>query len=196
MSTSKEAGRRGRPRRTSVDAAILAATLRLLSEQGYARMTVDGVAQTAGVGKPTIYRRYHDKADLAAAALASLRGDWEVQETDDPRADAVAYVKSARRNIFSPGDLSLLGTMLAEERHNPDFLRRFQERVIKPRRARLNASLLRARDAGDLAPAADLELMVDMLVGPLLSRYLGGRPVASVSPERLVERVWRAFAPE
>ncbi len=104
-------------------------------------------------------------------------------------------MQSARRNIFNPRALSLLGTVLAEERHNPDFLARFQERITKPRRQKLEANLARGREMGEIGTEADLGLMGDMLIGPLFARYLGGHPVSSISVQLLVERVWRAFAP-
>jgi AcrR family transcriptional regulator len=60
----------GRPLDENVDAAILNATWRLLLEEGYARMSIAGVAETAGVGRPAIYRRYRDKSELVAAVIA------------------------------------------------------------------------------------------------------------------------------
>src|SRR4051794_23872567 len=63
-------GRRpGRPRDARHDEAILEATMALLSEAGYARLTIDGVAARAGVGRPTIYRRWPSKPALVVAAL-------------------------------------------------------------------------------------------------------------------------------
>ena len=63
----------GRPLDESVDEAILQAAVRLLHAQGYARMSIAGVAEEAGVGRPAIYRRYSDKADLVSAAIAHMR---------------------------------------------------------------------------------------------------------------------------
>ena len=59
----------GRPRDPETDRAILQATLKLLTDQGYAGMSVERVASEAGVGKTTIYRRYSSKEELVAAAL-------------------------------------------------------------------------------------------------------------------------------
>lgn len=58
----------GRPRKPGSDAAIMAAALELLRERGYAGLTLDDVADRAGVGKSSLYRRFRDRADLATAA--------------------------------------------------------------------------------------------------------------------------------
>jgi AcrR family transcriptional regulator len=66
-------GVRGGRGDVEAEARILQAALRLLAEQGYTRMSLDGVAEEAGVSKPTIYRRWSSKADLATAALRTIQ---------------------------------------------------------------------------------------------------------------------------
>src|SRR5437773_2620831 len=52
--------------------AILDATRALLGEVGYARLSIDGVAKRAGVGRPTIYRWWPDKSHLVFDAVGDL----------------------------------------------------------------------------------------------------------------------------
>ena len=66
---SERPRRPGRPRDARRDEAILNATLALLQERGYQGLTIDGVAASAGVGRPTIYRRWSSKPSLVVAAL-------------------------------------------------------------------------------------------------------------------------------
>src|SRR3954464_15426512 len=80
----------GRPRSEQVDDAILAAARAELGAHGYARMTVDAVAARGGVRKPTIYLRHPTKADLATAAIASMRVQPRPEPTDDLCADLLA----------------------------------------------------------------------------------------------------------
>ena len=61
---------RGRPRREGADDEILAATLAMLREGGYRAVTIDAVAERAGVAKTTLYRRWPSKGALVAAAIA------------------------------------------------------------------------------------------------------------------------------
>src|SRR6266542_3078878 len=60
----------GRPRSERAHEAILEATLDLLLEEGFTRMSIEAVATRAGVGKATIYRRWPSKADLVVEAVA------------------------------------------------------------------------------------------------------------------------------
>ncbi|MFC6883572.1 TetR/AcrR family transcriptional regulator [Actinomadura yumaensis] len=50
-------------------AAVLDAAARLFAERGVEAVTMDQVATAAGVGKGTLFRRFGDKAGLAAALL-------------------------------------------------------------------------------------------------------------------------------
>lgn len=52
--------------------AIIAAVNQLLADKGYEGMTVDAVAQLAGVAKASLYKHYPGKEDLAVAALCAL----------------------------------------------------------------------------------------------------------------------------
>jgi AcrR family transcriptional regulator len=112
-----------------VDRAILAAAARLLREHGYSGMSVDAVAAEAGVGKAAIYRRYRDKADLAVAALVALREIGEVPDSGDTRKDLAELARRLRRAFDGVG-MTMIGTLLAEERRNPELMERFRERAI------------------------------------------------------------------
>ena len=86
---------RGRPRREGADEEILEVAQTLLDERGYRALTVDDVAERAGVAKTTVYRRWPSKGALLSALIppagsyadvdAVLR---EVQTLLAPLADA------------------------------------------------------------------------------------------------------------
>jgi AcrR family transcriptional regulator len=164
----------GRPRSEHVDASILAAARAELAERGYARMTVDGVAARAGVSKPTVYLRHATKADLATAAIASMRVQPRPEPTDDLRADLIAHLRLLRAGLQRPNGMTMLGTVLAEEHDTPELLALFRERLVVPRRRELRAVLEAARDRGDLRPGADIDVAVNALVGAFFARYLAG----------------------
>jgi AcrR family transcriptional regulator len=164
----------GRPRSASADEAILAAALAELGERGYARMSVDAVAARAGVSKPTIYLRHPTKADLATAAIASMRVRPRPAPTDDVRADLVAHLRLLRAGLERPNGMTMFGTVLAEERETPELLALFRERLVAPRRRELRAVLEAARNRGDLRRDANVEVAVNALVGAFFARYLAG----------------------
>ena len=64
--------RGGRPTREEADARdvrLLDVATHLFMERGFDGTSIDAVAEAAGISKPTVYARYHDKRDLFAAVL-------------------------------------------------------------------------------------------------------------------------------
>jgi AcrR family transcriptional regulator len=189
MKTSHHTRLPGRPRSADVDEAILAAALAELGERGYARMSVDAVAARAGVSKPTIYLRHPTKADLATAAIASMRTQPRPAPTDDVRADLIAHLRLLRAGLERPNGMTMLGTVLAEERETPELLALFRERLVAPRRRELRAVLEAARDRGELRRDASLDVAVATLVGAFFARYLSGDSLGGRFVTTLVDTV-------
>src|SRR6478609_4307231 len=77
-----DAPRRGRPRSKQFDESILAATLELAGEVGIKGMSMDELAQRAGVSKATIYRRWPSKEILVLQALQSAMQPLDAADTD------------------------------------------------------------------------------------------------------------------
>src|SRR4051794_34673608 len=93
----------GRPRDAGRDEAILAATLSILLERGYAALTIEGVAAAAGVGRPTIYRRWSSKPALAVAALVhSSQLALPVRDRGSLRAELIAVQRHQIALMNSP----------------------------------------------------------------------------------------------
>ena len=88
----KPVTRVGRPRDSSVHARILASAAALVVRDGYARVTIEGIAAHAGVGKATIYRRWASKGTLVLEAIASIFSIG-APNTGDVRADLIAHVR-------------------------------------------------------------------------------------------------------
>jgi AcrR family transcriptional regulator len=179
----------GRPRSRAVDEAILAAAREELAERGYARMSVDAVAARAGVSKPTIYLRHATKADLATAAIASMRAEPRPAPTDDVRGDLIAHLRLLRAGLERPHGMATFGTVLAEEHETPELLDLFRERLVRPRRRELRAVLDAARERGELRPDADLDVAVAALVGAFFGRYLAGDALGGRFVSTLVDTV-------
>jgi AcrR family transcriptional regulator len=188
--------RSGRPRDPALDAAIIEAALHLLSTEGYARMSVDGVAVRAGVSKATIYLRYSGKADLATAALADLRETGSPEATGDLRTDLLAQLRQARINAERVTVMPLVGTCLTEQQHTPELMRLFRERVIQPRRAIYRGIIDAAVDAGRVRGDVDREAVLDLLSGAYQARYLSGEPFPEGWEEGVVDAVMGALGAE
>lgn len=180
----------GRPRDPETERRILDATLRHLAEEGYSRMSVDNIALAAGVSKPTIYRRWPGKADLATAALRTLQLSEPPVDTGSTTGDLIATLENFSRSLLRPNGLSLIGTVLAEESHTPELLALFRERLVVPRRRMLHDILERAKRQGELRRGANLDAAVNLLVGAFYARYLAASAIPAGFARELVLLVW------
>src|SRR5262245_56824682 len=91
--------RRGRPRSSGAEHAILAAGARLLAERGVRRMSMERVAVAARVSKATIYRRWPSKDALildlvsGAAAARSAPAERDEPRPTDARQELLGWVR-------------------------------------------------------------------------------------------------------
>jgi AcrR family transcriptional regulator len=185
--------RPGRPRSAEADRAILDATLELLYDEGYAGMSMEAVAEAAGVGKTTVYRRYRDKADLVTAAIASMPGLNELPESGDTRADLLELLRRILRSKERVQSMRLLGTLWAEEERNPELVRLFRERVIAPRRSMMIEVLRRGQERGEVRDDVDPSLVIEMLVGAHFARQFNGAPFPRDWAGQVVDTIWPAI---
>jgi AcrR family transcriptional regulator len=185
---------RGRPRSAEAHASILNAAIALLVEEGYRGFSMENVAARAGVGKATIYRRWSSKDELLKEAIASLSADFEYVDTGSFAGDWMALVASGTSNPAIQKMPQLLGELMSR----PELHRIFSENLVEPRRAVATKMLERAQERGEIARDADLEVVIDMLVGSLIYRLLrtGGEPsdAAKVAP-RVLETLVAGLRP-
>lgn len=190
---------RGRPRDSDVDRRILDAARQVLLSAGYAGLAIDEVAQSAGVAKATVYRRWPTKDHLAIAVYADML-DREVPVTDtaEVRTDLAAYLKqiaaalhTVRRAGRPAHDTDPSAGMVAElvaaaARHADVGV---TIRGLYQRRIRLAIELVeRAIQRGELRAGTDPVLLLDQLAGALYYRVLiTGTPVDDTYLERLVD---------
>ena len=66
---------------------ILEATLEVLADVGYDRLTMDAVATRAKASKATLYRRWTNKVSLVIDALQHSKGPTEIPDTGSLRED-------------------------------------------------------------------------------------------------------------
>jgi AcrR family transcriptional regulator len=164
--------RRGRPRSEAVEASIVEAMLRLMARgSSLASLTVEAIANEAGVGKATIYRRWPDKEALLLHLLVQLEAKAEpVCEHPTLRETLVAALEGIRLNAVNRRSGTNLALIGAEIRAIPDLYVKYHEAVIAPRRAALRELLQAAQRRGELRDDLDPGLLCELIVGPMLSR--------------------------
>jgi AcrR family transcriptional regulator len=184
----------GRPRNNETEVRILRIALERLAEDGYTGMSLDDIAARAGVSKPTIYRRWRGKADLATAAVGTIRIAEPAPHTGSTRGDLIGILSNFRTGLLRPNGMALIGTVLAEERHNPQLWRCFRKRIVEPRRRMLRLVLEDAARKGQLRPGVDPHTAASLLIGAFYARYLAGPRIAGSFPKEVVDLVWRGIA--
>jgi AcrR family transcriptional regulator len=193
MSTSPGAApsRVGRPRDSSIDAAVLATTRRHMAAAGLAGLSIAAVADEAGTTRPTVYRRWPTKLELAVAAVADLSEVAPPRLTDDPFADLAAELEHFRHCITDASALALAGVML-QDGVDDAFRGAYRNHLVRPRRARLRACLQRGIDSGQLDPDADLDIAGSLMTGSWYAFAIGGAPVPDDWAPRVTALAWRA----
>jgi AcrR family transcriptional regulator len=159
----------GRPR-LDADGAILAAARALLRTAGFRSLTVDEVARQANVSPGTVYRRWPTKTALALAAYSDTIGSEQPADTGSLRGDLDAFVPDLY--AFFAGEHGELLASLADATGLSEEVHHAVASVTKRRRAGLRRILERAQQRGELVDGVDLELAMDLMVGPLWTRLL------------------------
>lgn len=178
----------GRPRQPDTDRKVLKATLDAFVQDGYAGMSVEGIAEEAGIAKTTIYRRWPSKDKLVLAAIQSLFQEWEIPDTGDLEADLLTLVRRAHHTITRTQAGRILPRIAGEITEGTPLGQAYLEGVMRPSFLPLRQLLTRAADRGELRPDLDLDLAVASIIGPMMFLYLTAQLPAMGDdlPERLV----------
>jgi AcrR family transcriptional regulator len=184
--------RPGRPRSPEAHAAILRAALELAVEGGFRGLSMEAIAARAGVGKATIYRRWKSKEALFVEAIGSIALNPEVPDTGSARGD-FAVASEAAVGRMAPEAFRVLPRLMADAADDPELLEALHTALVRPRRAAIAAIVRRGVERGELRPDLDVDLVSEMLIGPLIARVLlsGGDARAL---EGVPMRVWDALA--
>jgi AcrR family transcriptional regulator len=172
MVSTTEPARGGRPRDPAADHALVTATLETLRDDGYAGLSMSGVAKRAGVSATTLYRRWSSKEDMVAAAVATLSPVIDRLDTGTLAGDLRAALRQRAKALRSDEGKVVLG-LIARDRQAPRHVygRQRTPHRKQPQRWRRHDQTGHAprRD-----PPIDLALAVDVIAGPFWSRLVSG----------------------
>ena len=167
---------RGRPRSETARKAVLAAAADLLLDHGLHAVSMDTIAERAGVSKATIYRWWPKKEILA---LDMLFTEWSAvtpqqYESGLLRSDLIALLRAWTRLSSSRHYGRVVAALLTEARTDPAFSAEYQRRIIEPRRDQARMIFGDAVARGEIPPETKVEVAIDLLYGPLYHRLLHG----------------------
>lgn len=186
----------GRPRSAQSHQAILNATLELFAEVGFQGMSIEGIAERAGVGKTTIYRRWSSKEDLVKDAVNMMRIDGAIiPDTGNIRNDLLHILTigmAVREN--TPFLEKIVFRLLAEIKSNPDFGQFFYNQLMASRIEQAMNLIKRAQARGELRSDLDPMLMLTFISGPMFYEiffsdiFHMGAPLA-FKPEEAIDAI-------
>ena len=163
----------GRPRSEQSRLAILRSTLMLLRQQGgFPDLSIEAIAADANVSKATVYRWWPNKAALVADAFStSAEDELRFPDTGSVQSDMSLQMRRLIR-IFRSKRGKVVAALLAGGQSDPELIEAFRERFLWPRRRQAYKTLQRGIDRGELLRNSNLDLILDMLYGPIYMRFL------------------------
>ncbi|ALB47940.1 TetR/AcrR family transcriptional regulator [Clostridium beijerinckii] len=162
----------GRPRSEKTKNAILSAAYDLLLESGFGSVTIEKIAEKAGVSKATIYKWWSNKAAVVMDAFfdaAVVR--LPVPDTGSTMDDIIIQVNNLA-NFLTSREGKVINEIIAEGQSDQKLAETYRTVYFKPRRLDSRYILERGISRGELKEDLDIELVMDLVFGPLFYRLL------------------------
>ncbi len=168
----EQARGRGRPRDESARRRILKAALELMDTTGFAQITVEGIAERAGTSKATVYRWWPNKAAVVIEAFReAIAPELPLRNAGTLRDDLTSQLVNFSRVLSGRGG-RMLRSFVVAGMSDPDVAAAFRSTWSAPRRTEAKQMLRQKQVCGQLREDADLDLVLDLLYGPLYYRFL------------------------
>jgi AcrR family transcriptional regulator len=164
----------GRPRSERARRAILQAANELLEGEGFAAVTVEAIAERAGVSKATVYRWWPNKAAVVMDGfLSTVSSEVPFPHTGRAREDIRLHMQRLTE-AFGGKIGRTVAALIAEGQTDPELAEALRSRWLSVRRAEAREILELGIERGELREDLDLEVAVDVLYGPIYYRMLVG----------------------
>jgi AcrR family transcriptional regulator len=145
-------------------ARVLEATIVELARSGFENISVESVAERAGVNKTTIYRRWPTPEKLVRAALLRVADEGiAVPDTGRLRADLSRLITMLRVILASPHTHALVRMHLGGTMHGE--LAALALAIQQKKDEQMKTIFVRAIERGELPPGTNIDLLYDTLVG-------------------------------
>ncbi len=195
-SSKPSAKPRGRPRNPATRTDALDAATSLIAAGGFGAVTMEAVARLAKVTKPTLYRYWSNREDLAMSALMRAGAPkTDVQPTKSAIDDLSRQLHNVAQAFASPRGRNV-ALMVASADQDSELSKAFRNQVMLASREEGRTILSRAM-AGDLIRTdADIDVVLDMIYGPVFYRLLiGHMPVTHEFLDSLLGEIMRGLIP-
>jgi AcrR family transcriptional regulator len=168
---------------------VLQATLDVLAEHGYDRLTMDAVATTAKASKATLYRRWSTKQALVVDAVCSQKSSAPVPDTGSLREDLLALY-CGLGGFGDARGLAVLAAVVTAMARDEEFAEIYRRDFIAPKIAASRVVFDRARERGEIGNDVDIALLAPALPGIVLHRvFLLGEEATPDLIARIVDQI-------
>jgi AcrR family transcriptional regulator len=180
--------------------AILEAALELARDEGYARLSMEGIARRAGVGKQTIYRWWPSKAAVIFDAILDQNsqpsGEVLIPDTGDLESDLRGLIRATVAELRDAPTDRLQRALVAEIQGDLDVANDLVERLLQPQMQAVAARIEAAVLAGQASESVDPEVVLELIFGPIVHRWLlRTGELSDAYSDRLTAAVMRALRP-
>ncbi len=184
----------GRPRCPRLHEAILKAAVELVMQNGFKALTMDGIAERAGVGRMTIYRRWPNKAAIIMDAFVARVDPGTLFVPGAPFLESIRLQMRTMAKAFRGKDGTLLRALLAEAQLDPELAVALRERWTMPRRKMAVAYFQQGIREGILRSDVDPNAMIDVLYAPLYYRLqMGTGPLTDAYVDEIFTHAMRGL---
>jgi AcrR family transcriptional regulator len=185
----------GRPRSERAHRAILQAANELLAREGFAAVTMEAIAERAGVSKATIYRWWPNRAAVVMDGfLSTVSSEVPFPHTGHAREDIRIHMRRLAE-AFSGKMGRTVAALIAEGQTDPELAEALRSRWLSVRRAEAREILELGIERGELREDIDLEVAVDVLYGPIYYRMLVGHaPLEGDFANALADHIFSGLA--
>jgi AcrR family transcriptional regulator len=157
--------------REDLTGVIREAVLEELAVHGYGRLSIEGVARRAGVGKTTIYRRWDSKLEMVLDVVAAVAVQGIAPpDTGSLRGDLRAVLGAVSLALRHPLALKIVPDLLAEAARSSEIADTLQTALREAQVGFSGAVLAKAVERGEVEAGTDVQLALDLAVGPLYWR--------------------------
>ena len=167
---AKQPGTIGRPQDEGLTDRILAATVQLVLDGGYAALSMEAVAQVAGCGRPAIYRRFSGKDELVAAAAATVLHLGPLPDHGNLEDDLIDHVLYSRDYQNQPRLIRAGVVQGLPAIFEPGVFALLWDRLLSKRRDQGVEIIERGIARGEIDPLVDPDVVLDLLAGLTLYR--------------------------
>ncbi|WP_458687543.1 TetR/AcrR family transcriptional regulator [Nocardia tengchongensis] len=169
-------------RTARVREAVFAAALSGLAERGYASLTIEDIAERAGVHKTTIYRRWGTLAQLVAAAVADLSETTvPVPDTGALESDLHEMARSIVALVTSEPGRTIIAALFSDAVRTPEVAA-IKREFYAARYALTDVVVRRAVERGEIPERASAADLLAAVAAPIYYRLL----VADLPVDRAV----------